>query len=310
MLASQLSPEVEQDLLSTEVLGLRLNNPVVVAAGPLTDSRRQIEHLLDLGAGAVVTKTIYAGSPSGEHEKVRFIETGLINSTTYSRRPLQDWLAWLRIFAERDSPVIASVHARTADELSRLCEAVAGTGCRALELGIACPNDGWQQRLTPEIIYAYTAAARTASGLPLSVKLTAADSYVEQAHAALGAGASAISISDSLPSVRVNVDTGSIMLGGAVGYSGAGILPIALYSIFRLRSAGVSCPIIGIGGACGSRDILEYLQIGASAVQLYTALLRNEHKIELITSELSSWCRSRRLRVSDIVGAALESSGQ
>lgn len=291
--------------LATEVLGMRLANPLIIASGPLTDSTAQMLRAFDAGAGAVVTKTIFVGEERRHREKIRRIPTGLLNSTTYSRRPVEQWAISLTELAARDLPVIASLFADTPSTLGRLAATLAGTGCPAFELGIACPNDGSQQRLTPELVRQFAAAVRDACAVPFAVKLTATDNYIDQCFAAIEGGASAISISDTLPSVRVDTERRQLLLGGPVGYSGSGILPIVLHAVYQLRRRGATCPIIGIGGVTTASDVLEYIQLGAGAVQVYTALLRDAQPLQPMLEELSAWCVARGTALADLRGSAL-----
>src|SRR2546430_14017 len=102
------------------VLGLSLNNHVLVGSGLLTDQERNIRKLLATGAGAVVTKTIHPAPSPSSGERILRMPFGMLNSTTYSRRSVEEWLDILRRLAEDGSPVIASVHADTAAELADL----------------------------------------------------------------------------------------------------------------------------------------------------------------------------------------------
>ncbi len=83
-----------------QVLGLSLKSPVVVGSGLLTDQERNIRRLLDGGAGAVITKTIHPSPPRGGDERILRLPTGMLNSTTYSRRPVDEWCDMITSFAQ------------------------------------------------------------------------------------------------------------------------------------------------------------------------------------------------------------------
>ncbi|MFJ2111205.1 MULTISPECIES: dihydroorotate dehydrogenase [unclassified Streptomyces] len=269
-----------------DVLGLTLNNPVIVGSGLLTDQERNIRNLLAGGAGAVVTKTIHPNPPKGLNERIIRFETGMINSTTYSKRSVEFWMGMLQGFADEELPVIASLHADSPEELGALAERVALTGCRALELGISCLNEEDGLEDTPDRVRAYVAEVRGRTSLPFSVKLAAGEGLVERATAAADAGADAITLSDTLPALVVSPTSGEPELGGVFGYSGPGIKPLVLAAIWRLRRLGFTLPILGSGGAMTGRDVMEFLGVGASAVQVYTALHTNMHEtLERIVRE-------------------------
>ncbi|WP_333767350.1 dihydroorotate dehydrogenase [Streptomyces sp. IBSBF 2435] len=255
------------------ILGLRIKNPVVVGSGLLTDQERNIRRLLASGAGAVVTKTIHPSPPQGLDERILRLPIGMLNSTTYSKRPVDHWLRVLRSCAQEGLPVIASLHADTPVELGELAREVERTGCRALELGISCLNDetGFGDD-DPERVFAYTAETRSRVALPFSVKVAVGDALEERVRAAVAGGADAITMSDTIPGAAVSPLTGELELGGTYGYSGPGIKPLVLAAIWRLRKRGFDLPVMGCGGVGSGRDVADYLNAGADVAQVYTAL--------------------------------------
>ncbi|MFF8958105.1 dihydroorotate dehydrogenase [Streptomyces sp. NPDC014894] len=256
----------------THVLGLELANPVMIGSGLLTDQERNIRRLLETGAGAVVTKTIHPSPPPDLDERILRLPTGMINSTTYSKRSVDHWLGILRELAGDRLPVIASLHADTPAELAALAARFEAVGCPALELGISCLNEEDGLDDTPERVHAYTTAVRAATRLPFSVKLASGEGLNARAFAAARAGADAVTISDTLPAAVVHPETGALELGGVFGYSGPGIKPLVLASLWSLRRAGFTLPVLGSGGVQSGRDVHDYLRVGAVAAQVYSAL--------------------------------------
>nr|WP_176457278.1 MULTISPECIES: dihydroorotate dehydrogenase [unclassified Rhodococcus (in: high G+C Gram-positive bacteria)] len=255
------------------ILGLSLPNPVIVGSGLLTDQERNIRRLLELGAGAVVTKTIHPNPPRGLDERLARVPTGMLNSTTYSKRPVEDWLTMLRGFSRDDLAVVASIHADTPAELGRLAAAVSQTGCTAMELGIACINEEFGSHGdTPERVHAFTQAVRNETDVPLSVKLGIGRELAALAEAADGSGANMLTLSDTLPGAAIDAKSNKLALGGVYGYSGPGIKPLVLAAVWQLRESGYRLPIMASGGAASGRDVIDYLIAGASAIQVYTVL--------------------------------------
>ncbi|MFD7237123.1 dihydroorotate dehydrogenase [Streptomyces syringium] len=292
---------------ATEILGLPLSSPVVVGSGLLTDQERNIRRLLAAGAGAVVTKTIHPNpAPSGDERLLR-LPTGMLNSTTYSRRAIGDWCAMLRRFADDRLPVIASVHADSPTELAALAERVTAAGSPALELGISCLNEEGGLEDTPERVAAYTTAVRRATPVPFSVKLAAGERLGERLDAAVASGADAITLSDTIAGLAVDPDTGEVQLGGAFGYSGPGIKPLVLAEIFALRRRGTDVPVMGCGGVRNATDVAEYLSVGADAVQVYTALHTNMlGTLVGIREGFDDWLRAHGGTVTDLVGRSIK----
>jgi len=300
----------QNSTLRTTILGLELQNPVIVGSGMMTDTMLQIRKAINAGAGAIVTKTIYYGRRSSASEKIRHIRTGTLNSTTYSWKSLEQWFVDLAAMQEASLPIIVSIHAETPAMLGDLASHIADICLYPLELGISCPNDVTYSHLTPDIVYAYTKAVKAQVNRPISVKLTATESILDLANAALEAGAEALSLSDTLPAIAFHQAQPLLLTGGVAGYSGPGIKPIVLHSIYRLREAGLQCPILGIGGVENASDVLDYIHLGASAVQMYTALMHSGLGLvgEIVT-ELSDWCSQHQTQIVNQIGRALIANG-
>ncbi|MGW0790544.1 dihydroorotate dehydrogenase [Streptomyces sp. NPDC002911] len=257
----------------TTILGLPIATPVIVGSGLLTDQERNIRRLIERGAGAVVTKTIHPNPPQGLDERILRLPVGMLNSTTYSKRSVNHWLQVLRSFADDGLPVIASLHADSPAELAALAKDVETVGCQALELGISCLNeeDGLEDD-NPDRVYAYTSETRNNTSLPLSVKLAIGEGMQDRVRAAIAGGADAVTVSDTISGAAVSPTTGELELDGVFGYSGPGIKPLVLAAIWQLRRRGIDLPVLGCGGVASGRDVADYLNVGANAAQVYTAL--------------------------------------
>jgi dihydroorotate dehydrogenase subfamily 1 len=291
----------------TRLFDIALPSPILLAAGPLSELPAQIKNAFAAGAGAVVTKTIYLGQMDVRRERICRERFGTFNSTTYSRRSIDDWLRDLEEFARMGLPVIANIHADSEARLGQLVRKVASTGVPAIELGISCPSArSDDSQAFNEFVAAYTSSAREATTLPISVKLTAGEGLLSSARLAIASGASGITVSDALRGLAVDVERRRIRFCGPVGYSGAAIKPIVLHAIYQLRRAGIDCPIVGVGGIRTVSDVLEYLYVGCSAVQLLTGVMNsNVRLLGELGRGLEHWCEERDLTVSNIIGCAL-----
>ncbi|MBQ6644789.1 MAG: hypothetical protein IJH84_27720 [Saccharopolyspora sp.] len=292
---------------AVEVLGLTLSSPLVVGSGLLTDQERNTRRLLAKGAGAVVTKTIHPAPGVLANERLLRIPTGMLNSTTYSRRAVDEWCGIINRFAEQALPVIVSIHARSPGELGALAEQVVNAGAQALELGIACMNEDETFEDTPDRVYQYTAQVRARVSVKISAKLAIGGDTRGRAEAAIFAGADAITLSDTIPGLAVETDSGQVHLGDAYGYSGPSLKPMVLAEIFALRNAGFDSPILGSGGVQTCDDIVDYLSVGANVVQVYTALHRNMYDTLVDLHEgLTSWLDNRGTTPAELFGRSLD----
>ncbi|KGO15606.1 MULTISPECIES: dihydroorotate dehydrogenase [Clostridium] len=288
--------------LQTEVLGMKLKNPVIIASSNLTDNEKSIRKFLDLGVGAVITKTIYIGEKNIQSGRILRKESQIFNSTTYSKKSISEWTEILSKLYKENLPVIPSIVADTKDELVNLALQMEEVGCKALELGISCPNEiGINEK-----IYDFTRAVCREVSVPVSVKLTSEVKVEEKVRKAMCAGAKSVSISDSIPAIVVNTD-GTLPLGVRCGYSGPAIKPIVQKNIYYLKKNNADVEVIGIGGIENANDVLEYLYVGSSAVELCSCIFINGiNQVEKIIHDLKNMFLDMGITVPEIINKALK----
>ncbi len=289
--------------LTTTHLSLSLDNPVLVASGPLSNSETSIRKLFDAGAGGVVTKTITDRNVLRRNESTIRWGEGLANSTTYSFTPIKTWLVQLERLNADGLSVIPSVYAETPERLARLVQLIIQSGCRAVELGVSCPNDLITHQYT---ISEYVMAVKECCNISVAVKLNAMVATPQLAHQLVQAGADMLSISDTIPGLMVNIETGEIELGGTVGLSGPAIRPIVMNAINKIQQSQPTCTISGIGGIQNAEDVISYLSLGANTVQLHSALvLHGLDRINRIVNDFRHWLEQANLNLQQVVGRTI-----
>jgi len=193
-----------------------------------------------------------------------------------------------------DSVVIANVFGYTLEdyvEVIRVLESAEGLA--GYELNISCPNvkrGGMQFGSDPSQVSEVVEAARkAASKRPLWVKLSPLVTDIGLiARAAEEAGADALTVANTYPAMALDFRTGMSRLGSATGgLSGPAIKPITLRLVWETKKA-VKSPIIGLGGIETAEDVLEYLSVGASAVQVGTASFADPRVSESLVDALPS----------------------
>ena len=149
------------------------------------------------------------------------------------------------------------------------------------------------------------AARRAAPDKPLIVKLSPnVTDITETAKAAVEAGADALSVINTILGMAVNVEKRKPELSSVTGgLSGPAIKPVALRMVWEVARA-VEAPVIGIGGIMTGEDAVEFLLVGASAVQVGTANFANPRACEEVIAGIEAYCRRHRVKkVTDLVGA-------
>ncbi|MCL2631124.1 MAG: dihydroorotate dehydrogenase [Firmicutes bacterium] len=162
----------------------------------------------------------------------------------------------------------------------------------AIELNISCPNvksGGMAFGTSAKSAEELTKAVVAVSTKPIIVKLSPNVTDISEiAKAVEGAGASAVSLINTLVGLRLDLKTGKPILSmNTGGYSGKGVFPVALRMVYQTYKA-VKIPIIGMGGISTAEDILEMFYAGASAVMIGTENLINPYICKEIIESLPS----------------------
>ncbi|CAD7771535.1 Dihydroorotate dehydrogenase B (NAD(+)), catalytic subunit [Candidatus Methanoperedenaceae archaeon GB37] len=173
------------------------------------------------------------------------------------------------------------------DEYAALAEILDTTGIDALEVNVSCPNiktGGEVFATDPKMVAQITQAVCQRTHLPVFVKLSPqVTDIVAIAKAAMDAGADGVSLINSFPAMGVDVFTRKPKLGNITGgLSGPCLKPIALKMVWDIVR-NLNIPVIGIGGITNFEDALEYLIVGAKAIQIGSAnFLNPQVSIEVI----------------------------
>jgi dihydroorotate dehydrogenase (NAD+) catalytic subunit len=180
-------------------------------------------------------------------------------------------------------------------------------GVHALEINVSCPNvkkGGSSFGSDPKSCAELTHKVKDETNLPVIVKLTPNVTDIAAiAQAVEKAGADAISLINTLTGMSVDLKTRTSHLKNITGgLSGPAIKPIALRMVWQVLQV-VSIPVIGIGGIMNAEDALEFLILGAKAVQIGTANFINPHAtIDILEGMQNYLARNRIKNIRQIIG--------
>jgi dihydroorotate dehydrogenase (NAD+) catalytic subunit len=280
-------------------------NPVFIASG-ICGYGEEYSPLIDLdGLGGVVTKTITIRPRKGnDPPRISELPYGMLNSIGLENVGLDRYVEEkLPLLKKRNVDVVVSVAAETEGEFVRLAETFAPLdGYVGLELNLSCPNIDEQaldHGRNPAFVEKITRIVK--ERLPdksLWVKITPnVTDIATVARAAEAGGADAVAAINTVIGLDFDLDTGRPVLGkGSGGYSGPGILPIALQKVWECAN-GVSIPVVGIGGIASVEDARKFFLAGASAIQVGTALFSDPGLPKQIIeafAEHPEWMNARR----------------
>jgi len=292
--------------------GLILSNPVMIASG-IAGYGIEYSEITDIQKlGAIVCKGTTL-MPKEGNAQPRLVETagGLLNSVGLEnigvdaliREKSPVWASW-------QVPVIVNVAGETIDEYVAVISKLEGVaGISGIELNISCPNvsaGGMEFGVDPEIAARVTSAAKSATSLPVMVKLSPNVTDIKEiALAVEGAGADAISLVNTLKGMAIDIDQRKPCLGNVVGgLSGPAIKPVALYMVFEAAKVA-HIPLIGCGGISCAEDALQFIMAGATAVQIGTASLTNPDVGIAILEGIERFLQEKGIKnLTDLIGAA------
>ena len=303
--------------LSVNIGGLKLKNPVITASGTFGYGTELTPFFDPSLLGAIIVKGLSL-EPMPGNPPPRIFETpcGMLNAIGLANVGIEAFIAEkLPLLDALDIPIITNIYGHSIKdyaELSRRIEAV--DRIDAVEINISCPNvekGGMVFGTDPDTAAAVTHEVVRNTTKPVIVKLTPNVTDITIiARAVEAAGATAISAINTFLGMAVDVAARKPKLANVVGgLSGPAIRPMAVYLVHKVVEA-VNIPVIGLGGIVDYKDALEFLIVGARAVQVGTASFVNPRAAIQIVDNLTDFCVRQEIEnINEIIGE-LNTSGE
>jgi dihydroorotate dehydrogenase (NAD+) catalytic subunit len=283
-------------LIPVEFCGITLDHPIINGSGTfdaIAAQRAFGDELLErFPFSAFVSKTVTLEPRQGNPPpRLWEVPAGLINSIGLPNKGLEGYLTEdLPTLAGLPVPLIVNVMGFSRDQVAELVKSFAAREeVAALELNVSCPNveTGLVMGADPDEVAALLHTVRPLTDKPLIVKLTPnATDVAAVASAAQQAGASALSLINTLRGMALDPRTGAPWLGGTTGgVSGPAVRAVALAQVHAVSQA-TTIPLIGMGGVQSGRDALDLLRAGAALVAVGTESFRDPVAAARIAAEL------------------------
>ena len=265
------------DRLATEIAGLKLANPTMLASGILGYTGLSLKSIIEAGAGAVVTKSMGLEPRTGyPNPTVVQTDCGLLNAMGLPNPGISHFKDEMKELKSTGVPTILSIYGYSSEEFAKVAETAVKMGADAIELNVSCPHikkAGAEIGCDPLLLTEIVKEVKKRVNIPVIVKLTPNVANIgEIAKAAEEAGADAITAINTVKAMNIEIETGRPLLANKFGgLSGPAIKPIAVRCVYDVYRS-VDVPIIGCGGISSWQDAVEFMLAGASAVQIGTAV--------------------------------------
>ncbi len=294
--------------LSVNLNGFKLKNPIITASGTYGYADEYDDFINVSELGAIVTKAISIEPKKGNSGE-RLFETygGMINRIGLENVGIKEFISKkLPTLKDKNINFIMNLAGSSVEDYIKAAEVAQNAGIKAVEVNVSCPNvkQGCLEFGTnPNSLGHLTSEIRKIYKGFLIIKLTPNVADIESlAKSAESNGADCISAINTLKGLGVKIEITpdknikkTFVQGGL---SGKCIKPVALSMVKRIKSS-VQIPIIGIGGISTVDDVLEFLTVGADAIQIGTENFRHPDVTIKIKNELNNIIESLNLKSLD-----------
>ena len=302
---------VKKPSMAVEIAGIKLRNPVMPASGTFGYGEEYAPFLDLERIGAIVTKGLSL-KPKAGNPTPRIAETisGMLNAIGLQNVGIEAFIQHKMPFLRTlNTPVIANFFGNTLEEYGEIAKRLNDIPeIAAGELNISCPNvkqGGIVFGTDPKAASEVVALVRKYLQKPLIVKLTPNVTDITLvARAVEEAGADAISCINTITGMSVDIHTRKPRIANRTGgLSGPAIRPIAVRMVHQVVQT-VSVPVIGIGGISRPMDALEFLIVGAKAVQVGTANFVDPSVIQTIIDGIEEFCIDEGIEdIHELIGS-------
>jgi len=299
--------------LEVNLSGLRLKNPFMPASGTFAYGVELLKHSYSVNVkdfGAIVTKSISVKEREGNPpDRIAEVPCGLLNSIGLENIGLERFIKekW-PLLRELGIPIIVSIFGEREEEFEYMAQELDRAGVHALELNLSCPNVekggmefGQDPKMAGRIVE--IVKSRFKSG-PVFAKLAPNFiNIIDVAKVCEKKGADGLALINTIMGMAIDVEEKRFLIPrGVAGLSGPAIHPIALYIVYKAYQE-VKIPIIGVGGVYDYKTALEFLMVGAKAVQIGTMLFIEPGIINKIINDTRNYLQRHKIDdIKEIIG--------
>ncbi|ACA44436.1 dihydroorotate dehydrogenase [Clostridium botulinum] len=289
-------------MLQVNLCGKIFKNPIIAASGTFGFGEEYGEFYDVSKLGGISSKGLTL-NPKDGNNGIRIHETssGIMNSVGLQNPGVDKFIKEeLPKMQKMDTVTIANVGGGCIEDYIEVIEKLNKTDVDMIELNISCPNvkhGGMAFGIKSEIAYEVVKEVKEICQKPLMVKLSPnAEDIVDMAIKCEKAGADAISLVNTFKAMAIDIKRKTPVFENiTAGLSGPCIKPMALRMVYEVCKQ-VEIPVIGIGGICNYKDVIEFIMAGATAVQIGTTNFMNPYSAVDIIEDLENYMKKQGIK--------------
>ena len=298
-------------MLKTKIRNIEFNSPIIAASGTFGYGD-EVKKFVDLSKlGCVITKSITLepriGNPS---PRIFESESGMINAIGLANLGVEKFcIEKLPDLRNIDTNFLISIAGSNFDDYVKVMEEIENCDGSHVgyEINVSCPNvkkGGMEFGVDHKVTLKLTSELRRLTDKILIIKLSPNVTSIEKiALAAQDGGADAVSAVNTFVGMGINYRTGKMTLSTKFGgVSGPPIKPLALAKIHKIYNE-VEIPIIGMGGISNFEDVVEFIRVGSTMVQVGTLNYRDPSLISKMNDKLKNFLTTNKINnISELIG--------
>src|SRR3990167_662876 len=263
-------------MLQTNLCGIKLKNPTILASGILGVTKESVARIGKLGAGAVTLKSLCHEERQGNANPTMFgYDDVFLNAVGLPGQGIDNALKDFGRLDNLSVPVIGSIYGYRVEQFGEVTKKMASLKPAMIEIDISCPHMdyGKPYYADPELAFKVTKEVKKNAGkIPVSAKISPNVYDIKEiAVAAEKAGADAITAINTATGMSIDIGARKPILNNKIGgVSGPALKPIAVRCVYEIYEE-VKIPIIGTGGVTYGKDAIEMIMAGATAGGIGTA---------------------------------------
>ena len=284
--------------ISTNYMGLKIQNPIIVASCGITKTSEGVRRCADSGAGAVVLKSLFEEQIEAEIRDMKIDSWpqwhpeafDYIKSMSLELGP-REYLKLIEDSKKAVSiPVIASLNCISSKQWIEYAKRIAVAGADALELNISVMSSSVtiKGEKIEQIYFRIIEEVKSRINIPIAVKISPYFTAIARTASELAnRGASAIVLFNRFYQIDINID--KLELSPGYKFSTPHEINIPLRWI-ALLSGRIKCDLAASTGIHDAKGVIKQILAGASAVQICSILyIKNIEQIRIILEDIEKW---------------------